>query len=117
MQTWQRRDASRRTVVGHRLGQPGLPATRRCCRALPHILGGGGTLPRLIPQYYLYNPTRRGGYMASGRRRDSWTQGRSRYILRADEDSSEWASCAAVAKRVSSVTSLRNPHHPNDVEA
>lgn len=70
----------------------------------------GGTLPRLIPQYYLYNPTRRGGYMASGRRRDSWTQGRSRDILRADEDSSEWASCAAVAKGVSSsVTSLRTP--------
>lgn len=54
-----------------------------------HIYWGGGTLPRLIPQYYLYNPTRRGGYMASGRRRDSWTQGRSRDILRARQDSSE----------------------------
>lgn len=84
-----------------------------------HIYWGGGTLPRLIPQYYLYNPTRRGGYMASGRRRDSWTQGRSRDILRAREDSSEchWASCARGNEGVLVGHKPENPHRPNGVEA
>lgn len=54
--------------------------------------------------------------MASGKRLDSWTQGRSQDILRDRQDSSEWASCALTVGRVSS-DGHKNPHHPNDVKA